>query len=72
MTGSARKWYFLSGEEDVKTEDLHLAVFANTRTDKMVYESALVRCTCCWTEGVNKIVKGSVKKNVLSSVEDDA
>ena len=50
----------------MKTEDLHLAVFANTRTVKMVYESALVRCSCCWTEGVNKIVTGSARKTVYS------
>ena len=31
---------FSSGEEDVKIEDLHLAVFENTRTVEMVCESA--------------------------------
>ena len=42
MTGSARKtvYVFSSSEEDVKIEDLHLAVFENTRTVEMVCESA--------------------------------
>ena len=43
---------FSSSEEDVKIEELHLAVFEDVRTMETVCESALVRRSCCQAEGL--------------------